>query len=551
MKARSLVGAAAVLCAALSLNLLVWREDPFSWVVLLPMLAAVVLGAAWSVWVLLGIFDRSSAQGSGAGGLNAVFSSTLFLGICVMVYVFVRGWDVSWDLTKEGRRDLAPQTVKVLQSMTEEVEVLCFFSAIDEEVVLIARDKTLRFLEECRKHSALLKVESLDPDMDWIRLRAAGFTYASPQGTIVINAEGRNKVITLSGGSPRLEEQDFTNALVNVLRGSQPKIYFLEGHGERDPADKSKEGTSVLSDLLAGESYLLDKFSMGVLDAEVPEDCDVLVIDNIKKDLQPQEIAALKAYMARGGRLLTLFDPWPEQDGVQERFRPYLASEWGIRVADDILLSKERKKPWQVEFSNDESMFSEEDEGFGDYVGAYHARHPITLGFDQAVLFQACRSTGKADEVPSEVILTELVRTPSSYWGEMDVLAMQDGEGIDRGEEEALGPHSVAVAGVRRAPEAEGSGKPLDSRIVVLGNSSFASNQSIKLGGNLNLVLNVFGWLTEQEDLIAIRPTGKTDNPLILSTGERRAVAWVSTLLTLQLVVAAGLLVYLTRRKHQ
>jgi hypothetical protein len=71
------------------------------------------------------------------------------------------------------------------------------------------------------------------------------------------------------------------------------------------------------------------------------------------------------------------------------------------------------------------------------------------------------------------------------------------------------------------------------------------------VGGHLNFVMNAMAWLAETEELIAIRPTGKEDRPLMLSEGQQRAIVWIAVLGTLQAAAAAGVAVYLYRRKYQ
>lgn len=96
------------------------------------------------------------------------------------------------------------------------------------------------------------------------------------------------------------------------------------------------------------------------------------------------------------------------------------------------------------------------------------------------------------------------------------------------------------------------SGQTRDARVVVVGDSDFASNgQVAAIPGNLNFLLNVMAWLTENEELIAIRPSGKQDPPVILSDSDQRAIVWVAVLGAVQTVIAAGFVVHLLRRKHQ
>src|SRR5690606_19690147 len=119
-----------------------------------------------------------------------------------------------------------------LQTLTEEVKVTCFFLDVDDELIRIAREKTLRFLEQCEQYTDLLDVVVLDPQVATAQLQAMNLSHASTQGTVVVGVGSRQRVITLTGGSPRLEEREFTSALINVLRGSKPKVYFLTGHDE-------------------------------------------------------------------------------------------------------------------------------------------------------------------------------------------------------------------------------------------------------------------------------------------------------------------------------
>jgi len=90
-----------------------------------------------------------------------------------------------------------------------------------------------------------------------------------------------------------------------------------------------------------------------------------------------------------------------------------------------------------------------------------------------------------------------------------------------------------------------------DARVVVVGDADFASNANIIVPGHLNFLMNTFAWLSESEDLIAMRPTGRESQPLILAPVQQRAIAWVSIMLTIQLVLVAGVCVYFVRRRHQ
>ncbi len=555
---RMITGLLALVAVAVAVNLLVWQAAGLMSLAWGLLLTGAVLGMVWVLMVVFGLAGSAGWEGWAAGGVNAALSTLFFLGICMVLYVFMSSWNASWDLTQEGRRKLAPQTVQVLQSMSQEVEVFCLFLRVDDELVWIAQDKTLRFLEQCQGYNPLLKVEVLDPQVEMHRLEAMNLTRVSTQGTVVIRAGSRQRVITLSGASPRLEERDFTNALINVLRDREPKVCFLTGHQERDVTnDDPQSGGSALANLLAGESYILERIAIKISDPEVPQDCDILVINNPLGDLHAQELKAIDAYLERGGRLLLLLEPWKSVTtaaGQSEQMRPWLEERFGIVVGSDMVITKDQKRIWQVELRNGDGPFADVEEGFMEYNGSFHKEHGITRGFDGVMLLQTVRSVSRAPKVPGNVVVTELLRSTPKFWAETDLDTLQEkGEAIQHTEEKS-GPVSLGVAAVRQSESVDETGQPIVSRVVVMGDADFASNGqllSAELPGHLNFLLNSVAWLGERQDLIAIRPSGKSDPPLVLSQGEERAIVWVSTLLTLQLVIAAGLVVYVLRRKYR
>ncbi|MBI2433899.1 MAG: hypothetical protein HYV26_13615 [Candidatus Hydrogenedentes bacterium] len=138
MRLQRFLAAVAALGLLTALNLLVWRQDFFSLPVLVAVAAAVVASGGWAVAALVDLASRQAAGPRAAGALSAVLSSAIFLCICLVVYALIESWGYSADLTEEGRRTLAPQTVQVLQALTEEVQVKCIFLQIDDELIRIA-----------------------------------------------------------------------------------------------------------------------------------------------------------------------------------------------------------------------------------------------------------------------------------------------------------------------------------------------------------------------------------------------------------------------------
>ncbi|MCQ2736698.1 MAG: hypothetical protein MJ234_05795, partial [bacterium] len=64
------------------------------------------------------------------------------------------------------------------------------------------------------------------------------------------------------------------------------------------------------------------------------------------------------------------------------------------------------------------------------------------------------------------------------------------------------------------------SGSSETERAVILGSSLMAGRQGIKQGENLSLLLNSMAWLSEEKNLIAIRPKDSVMEPLSMTPAE-------------------------------
>ncbi|NIA14076.1 MAG: hypothetical protein GWP08_08340 [Nitrospiraceae bacterium] len=554
-----IAGIIALAGLAIGLNLVVLNQNPFAPVVLLALGVGAGAGVAWVALVFYGMSRHSPLEGKALYGLNTVVTTVLFLGICIVIYAFAEHGGYSWDLTKEGRRQLAPQTVQVLENLDKDVEVIAFFLQIDDELVRIAEKKTKRFLEQCQSHTPRLKVNFLDPQLDRLQLEELGITHASTQGTIVIRCGGSQKVITLSGASPRLEERDFTNAVVNLVRSAHPKVCFLTGHGERSIDDPNESaGGSTLKALLEGEAYRVERIGIRITRPEIPADCDILVINGLavsgpRGDLHPEEIRAIQEYLDRGGRLLIMLDPLGRVSRAPnqvDQLLPWLAMRYGVVVGQNIAVSPEAG--WTLDLTTDTSVFPGQDPN-DPFRACYNQTHRITVDSDQHMLFSVARSVGLAETMPARTVGSELLRSTPDFYGETDIETLKTTGEAFKTPEELAGPLPLAVAVTAKTEELVGdTGMTRDARIVVVGDSDFASNAQLTVvPGNLNFVLNVFAWLSENEELIAIRPSGKQDAPVILSEGDRRAIVYITVLGTSQAVALAGFVAYLLRRKHR
>ncbi|MBU2503242.1 hypothetical protein KJ682_18080, partial [bacterium] len=67
-------------------------------------------------------------------------------------------------------------------------------------------------------------------------------------------------------------------------------------------------------------------------------------------------------------------------------------------------------------------------------------------------------------------------------------------------------------------------------RVVVLGNSEFASNANLNLAANRDLLLNMLAWLAREEELMEVRGRDPLSQPVVLGDDERKVLGWGAVL---------------------
>ena len=97
-------------------------------------------------------------------------------------------------------------------------------------------------------------------------------------------------------------------------------------------------------------------------------------------------------------------------------------------------------------------------------------------------------------------------------------------------------------------PKPGDDGPKPETRVVVIGDSDFATTNALGIQGNRDLFMNIVGWLSQQENLISIRPKEPDDRRITLTATQQNNITWLSLLVIPAVVFGAGVFTWWRRR---
>jgi ABC-type uncharacterized transport system involved in gliding motility auxiliary subunit len=462
--------------------------------------------------------DTSNSHRRAKMGASAI--AYLFIGLAILVVVNLISYklptklgsfqtDWRWDMTESKRFSLAPQTVKILGNLDRDVVIRYF----DRRNNLMGSEKDL--LDQFPAQSRKVSIEMVELDREPTKAKQYN---VKEYGTVVVSAGGKNE--TAKGA----KEEDIANAIVKALKGEAKNIYFLQGHGERDIEDKERRGYSEAKKALEETNYLVKPLSLLSDKPQIPADASMVVIAGPNKDFLDPEIAALKEYLIKGGKLLVLITPTTPPALVK------LLAEFGADVSNALV----------VDVSGIGRLFGTDE--LMPLSVAYES-HAITKEMaNVATLYplagMVATSTGFLPGADFRII----AKTPSQSWATRDVKAkqvsFQKGRDIE-------GPLGVVGAGTFKDPTIIDAS---EGRLVVLASPDVISNAILGFNGNRDLFLNSVAWLSADEDLISIRPKDPEDRRVDLTPGQLDMIFYLSIVFLPLAIVLTGFGVWWKRR---
>lgn len=481
---------------------------------------------------------RAARAGSSAAGI--ALAAALLAGVN---YLGGRHW-VRGDWTKAHVYSLSETSRKVVSSLGKSVRVTVFMTRSSR-----LYQPVTELLNRYRRISPKIEVEYLDPERNPARAEALVKEFGIRQNTVVFRSGERKKYVEEEkladfdfagagmGGPPEIKafkgEEAFTSAILDVTESRVTRVYFSAGHGE-PPLDSQERGRGF-----AQAKQLLERANVAVSSWEslgkagIPADASVVVVAGPKTAFLEPEASALEKYLASGGRVLAMLDPVLPAPGAPaaDLGLGRLLAAYGARVNTDIVIDPANAVPLV---------------GPETVIANRYGTHPIVRSLSAEglpVVFPLARSVSKSEKPPEKVSATMLVETTSEGWGETALSKLE--EAVKKDPQDNQGPVSIALA-IGPSDEKKASGKP--ARLVLIGNSRFATNGNLGNAGNANLFVNAVQWLAGQEKLVGIAPKTLEQASLSLTRAQVNRIGLFVILGLPATAVVLGVWVWYRRR---
>jgi hypothetical protein len=472
--------------------------------------------------------------------LNTLLAVAAVLALVVMANYLAAGHFKRIQMDRNSAFKLSEQTLRVLDSLTNDVNVTLFFEPhlANEEIYGLASGLLAEYQQACPRH---VHVKTLDYDRkvgeakeflakhnlggltekDFVLFESGGHTklvYARDLTDYDFSdlIAGRSKYVRRSAF---LGELYFTADIYDVSNPRPMKACFLQGHGENDPEEnKADTGYSKLAAILTNEVNC-DCQRLSLQGANVvPADCQLLIVAASAREgkMTTNELAKIAAYLKQGGRMLALLT-------VRSGLESVLAN-WGVGVADSRVVDMDKNF----------------NLGEGTFLTAKLMPHSI---MDPLA----------GEKMPLLMVLPRPVyelETRSKIPGapEITILAATSSQGMTDAGQTGVFPLLVAVeqGGIQGVNSPGGRG----TRIVVAGDSDFLDNQVIDSVGNHFFAQLSLNWLLQRPQIMlsGLGPRPIKEYKLYMTHAQTQALRWLFLAGLPGGVLFLGGLVWLRRR---
>ena len=460
------------------------------------------------------------------GGYAAIITFVVIVAILILnLLVQQLGWQI--DMTDSSVYTLSEQTRSILDELDEDVTIYVLARRNQED------DRIMEALDRYEQASNRITIETVDAEQD-----PAFVSRFDPQGeglrngSVIVATDDNYRSIqnydlfSVDNRNPQAPqilglnvERRITNALVFVATGRTPIVYQITGHGELEMTRGGALGR--LGEQFENSNFQLETLNLAT-SPQIPDDGSIVAVVRPRTDYSEAEVEKIAEFLADGGKGFFAIDveagPVPNLEALLDGY--------GIGLPTGYIVEPNRNfnagQPLQL----------------APELADTSITTPLVEA-DYRVVTQIARPVVELETKPRSVTIEQLVTTSDSSFYRTDF----QNQNPEMSAGDIPGPHTFAVSAVER----EFTTGDEITRLIVVGDSDFISLVD-QINGNMDFLMNTFGWLEQQDETLSIRP--KTTMQFQLqTTGMQKLIFGGLFVIVIPVgILIAGLVIWLRRR---
>jgi len=343
------------------------------------------------------------------------------------------------------------------------------------------------------------------------------------------------------GDSIDTTEETLTNAILKVSTDDPVKVYFATGNREY-----GKDTLYSLSAFLEEEVYEVDDLNLLTI-TEIPSDCDILAIMAPEEDLTDTQAELVRNYVNNGGNLIICSLNPSSSDFVNLQT---VLDLYGAKINKGLLYEGDSR--YYLAYQNSSALpyvlipeFSTESEISSSLSGS-SSNQMVIMPWSQALEISEVNEENVTVESNTILTTSQNCYKVTDYSKGITSTVLAESE---------KGQYTIGAELIRTVGTEEDKKQ---SKLVIYANDSFFLDtykdgnvqiSAMSQAGNINLALNSFAKLGEQENLITVRKAANVTNFKKTEAEDRRVKLIIFGVPVL--IIILGIAIWNYRRKRR
>ena len=469
------------------------------------------------------IKDSFSGRNFKSGVYVSIVSAIVIL-VVVLVNLIISEFDLKIDLSTQKFYTLTDQTREYISKIEDDVTVY-YLAETGNEFEMYQK-----IAEKFDSLSDKITLEHKDP------IQYPNFTKEYVDDEVSLNSflvvnNNTKQARYVSGNDMLITEFDqstyqfypigvdvegkLISAIQYVTNADLPVIYYTAGHEENEVGSAYKGIMDRMNITIEPIQTLIAR--------EIPDDCNILLINAPKKDFTNEEMEMIKSYMAAGGNAIITVDHKAQKlDNLNS-----LINYYGLQLEEGIVI--------EGDADNYIPMYPR-------YIVPTLLRHDITYGLfnsDNLVVIPQATGLTIRDNVRSSLTIEPLMETSDKAYSKVnissDTLLKEDGD-ID-------GPFYLGLV-------SSDTYNGTTSKMIIYASGVVFDDTMLSQAGNYYLLVTTIGNLIGEIETISVRPRYFASESLNIT--QKAVMSWgaLTVIVIPVIIMAVGIVINVKRRKR-